>query len=255
MRRDAATTGLNAAQAAAAERGLKGMIPDDRGRPFLDHVISSLADAGISDVCLVIGTDHDAIREHFALRPPRRVRVSFAVQHEPTGTADALLCSESWTQGDDFLALNADNLYPTEAIRALVDGRGPGVIAFDRDALVRESNIAPARIGAFAILSLRDDDTLAGIVEKPGDDYAEGTRSSPLISMNIWRFDRDFFSACRDVPLSPRGEHELPLAVALAISRGMTFRAIRISAGVLDLSISGDIANVADRLGATEIDP
>ncbi|MES1259023.1 MAG: sugar phosphate nucleotidyltransferase [Gemmatimonadota bacterium] len=255
MRRDAATAGLSAEQSAAAARGLKGMIPDDRGRPFLDHVLSSLADAGITDVCLVIGTEHDVIREHYALRPPHRLRLAFAVQTDPTGTADAVLTAESWTGGNDFLVLNADNLYPVAAIGALVTLSGPGLVAFDRDALVRESNIEPARIGAFAILTLREDDTLAAIVEKPGDRYEVGARGAPMISMNIWRFGPDFFGACRDVPLSQRGEHELPLAVGLAISRGTRFRAVRIAAGVLDLSNSGDIAAVAQRLGAMEINP
>jgi glucose-1-phosphate thymidylyltransferase len=73
--------------------------------------------------------------------------------------------------------------------------------------------------------------------------------------MNIWRFDHDIFAACRDVPLSPRGEHELPLAVALAIDRGMRLRAVRLHAGVLDLSNRGDIADVARRLGDREIQP
>ena len=101
------------------------------------------------------------------------------------------------------------------------------------------------------MLTLRPDDTLTDIVEKPGDAPAVGN----WISMNIWRFDQNIFSACRDVPLSPRGEYELPLAVALAISRGMRIHAVRLRAGVLDLSNRGDIADVARRLGDREIQP
>lgn len=251
MRRDAEGAALDPAQAAAAARGIKAMIPDARGRPFLDHVLSSLADGGVRDVCLVIGPGHDAIREHYALRPPRRVQVTFVVQPAPRGTADAMLTAEAWIAGRDVLVLNADNLYPVAAISALVELGAPGCVAFDRAALIRESNIEPARIGAFAVLTLRPDDTLAGIVEKPGDASAAGD----WISMNIWRFDHNIFSACRDVPVSPRGEHELPLAVALAISRGMRLHAVRLRAGVLDLSHRGDIADVARRLGDREIQP
>ena len=251
MRRDADGTALDRAQAAAAAGGMKAMIPDSRGRPFLDHVLSSLADGGVRDVCLVIGPDHDAIREHFQRRPPRRVEVSFVVQPAPRGTADAMLTAGAWIGDRDVLVLNADNLYPVTAISALVELGAPGCVAFDRAALIRESNIEPARIGAFAVLTLRPDDTLADIVEKPGDAPAVGN----WISMNIWRFDQNIFSACRDVPLSPRGEYELPLAVALAISRGMRIHAVRLRAGVLDLSNRGDIADVARRLGDREIQP
>jgi len=251
MRRDADGVALDAGQAVAAAQGIKAMVPDARGRPFLDHVLSSLADGGVRDVCLVIGPAHDAIREHYALRPARRVRLEFVVQPVPTGTADAMLAAATWIDGRDVLVLNADNLYPVAAIRALVTLGTPGCVAFDRMALIRESNIEATRIGAFAVLTLRADDTLADIIEKPADAPATGD----WISMNIWRFDRDILSACRDVPLSPRGEHELPLAVALAISRGMQLHAVRLRAGVLDLSHRGDIAEVARRLGDRDIEP
>ena len=251
MRRAAETAAVDSAQAAAAARGIKAMIPDARGRPFLDHLLSSLADGGVDDVCLVIGPEHDAIRNHYALRPSRRVALTFVVQRTPTGTADAMLAAEAWTGDRDVLALNADNLYPVTAIRALVELGAPGFVAFDRATLVRESNIDAARVGAFAVLALRPDDTLAGIIEKPGITATAGD----WISMNIWRFDHDIFGACRDVPESPRGEHELPLAVALAIDRGMRLRAVRLHAGVLDLSHRGDIADVARRLGDREIQP
>ncbi len=260
MRRVDAAPTLDAAQTAAADRGIKAMIPDSRGRPFLDHVLSSLADAGITDVCLVIGPDHDLIRHRYSARPPRRLRIAFAVQHNPTGTADALLCAEAWAAGREHLVLNADNLYPIDAIRALMTLDGPGLVAFDRDALVRESNIDPARIGAFAIVAMNESGLLTEIVEKPGADYLRSmpphaVSRSPLVSMNIWRFDTAIFAACRDVPLSPRGEHELPLAVALGVARGMQLRGMPLAAGVLDLSNRGDIAGVARSLGARTIEP
>jgi len=53
MRREDARIGLSESQASAADSGLKGMIPI--ARPFLDYVISALADAGITDVCLISG--------------------------------------------------------------------------------------------------------------------------------------------------------------------------------------------------------
>lgn len=262
MRRDDASAPLGAAQAAAAARGLKGMIPDSRGRPFLDHVLSSLADGGVTDVCLVIGRDHDPIRDHYTLCPPRRVQITLVVQESPRGTADALLTAAPWIGSDDVLVLNADNLYPLAAIAVLVNLGEPGLVAFEREALIRESNIDAARLAAFAILALRPDDTLAGIVEKPAGgeratQHHDPNRASAdeWISMNLWRFDAQVLAACRDVLPSPRGELELPLAVALALSRGVRFRAVRMAAGVLDLSNRGDILEVARRLGDNDIQP
>ena len=64
MRRASAVVRLEEAQARAADFGMKGMIPV--GRPFLDYVISALADAGYREVCLVVGPEHDAIRDHYS---------------------------------------------------------------------------------------------------------------------------------------------------------------------------------------------
>lgn len=57
MRKEADGVALDAEQSRAADAGVKAMI--SVGRPFLDHVISALADAGFTDVCLVIGPEHD----------------------------------------------------------------------------------------------------------------------------------------------------------------------------------------------------
>src|SRR5258705_7379841 len=84
---------IDAEQAAVADQGIKAMIPI--GRPFLDYVLSALADADCGDVCLVIGPEHSSIREYYE-RPGllNRVRLSFAIQPRPVGTADAILAAE-----------------------------------------------------------------------------------------------------------------------------------------------------------------
>jgi glucose-1-phosphate thymidylyltransferase len=64
--------------------------------------------------------------------------------------------------------------------------------------------------------------------------------------MNCWLFDNAVFDACRMVPLSARGEYELPQAVQHAIDqRKMCVRVVAMDAAVLDLSSRGDIATVA----------
>ncbi|MBK7594428.1 MAG: NTP transferase domain-containing protein [Gemmatimonadetes bacterium] len=255
MRRPAEGVALDPRQAAAAAAGLKGMIPDDAGRPFLDHVLSSLADGGITDVCLVVAPDHAAIRAHYTAHPPTRVRLAWAIQAEPRGTADAVLAAESWAAGRDVLVLNADNLYPVAAIQALVRLGGPGLVAFDPEALVRQGNIEAGRIASFAILTLREDGSVAAIIEKPDPATLAAAGPTPWVSMNLFRLDQSLFAACHDVTPSPRGELELPTAVTLAIGRGTRLQAVTMRAGVLDLSRQDDIAAVAAALATAQCAP
>ena len=156
---------LDAAQAAAADAGAKAMVPF--GRPFLDFVVSALADAGIREVAIVVGPGPGPIRDHYAAAPPERVRIAFAVQPEPRGTADALLAAEAFAGAGEFLALNCDNYYPVSAIRALVGLGEPGLPVFERDALLARSNFPAERVARYAVLAVGPDGYLERIVEKP----------------------------------------------------------------------------------------
>jgi glucose-1-phosphate thymidylyltransferase len=76
MRREDGATGLTGPQAAVADTGVKGLIPV--GRPFLDYAISGLADAGITDVCLVVSPGPSPLRERYGGQRGGRVRIAFA---------------------------------------------------------------------------------------------------------------------------------------------------------------------------------
>lgn len=248
MRRTDAAAALDSEQAAVAETGLKAMIPV--GRPFLDFVLSGLADAGIRDVCLVIGPEHKQVRDRYArVLSPRRLRVHFAVQEEPRGTADAVLAAESFAGNHPFLVLNSDNYYPVAALAALRREGAPSLLGFDRHGLMSGGNIDPERIARFALLVTAPDGTLRRIMEKPDEQLLGTLGEDSLVSMNCWCFPPAIFAACRRAEPSERGELELPHAVQYAIDRsGLRFRVVASSQPVLDLSSRGDIAAVKDRL-------
>src|SRR3954471_10040849 len=86
---------LSHEQRHAADAGLKAMMPVN-GRPFLDYVLGSVADAGVRDVALVVAPEHDALRQHLAAAAPQRLRVDFVIQDAPRGTANAVLAAETW---------------------------------------------------------------------------------------------------------------------------------------------------------------
>ena len=254
MRRPDEQAALGAEQSAAADTGLKGMIPIRR--PFLAYLLSALADAGLEEVVLVIGPEHDVVRRYFtAEAPPRRVRLRFAIQQEPRGTADAVLAAAAVIGDAPFLVLNADNYYPVASYAALAADAGAGTIAFDREALVADGAIDSERVRAFAVLSVSPEGRLAGIIEKPGASLDLASPEARWVGMNLWAITPAIVDACRRVPRSARGEYELPEAVALAIREGVAVRAIPMAATVLDLSQRADITGVTARLAAVDPSP
>jgi dTDP-glucose pyrophosphorylase len=244
---------LDASQSRAADEGIKAMIPI--GRPFLDFVLSALADGGFTDACLVVGPEHTAIREYYSSVAAPRIKTSFAIQEHPIGTANALLSAQEFTAGESFLVLNSDNYYPVEVFRALRILGEPGLPAFERETLVRESNIPRERIRGYALLKISPAGYLERIVEKPGDTPEPAADKEIFISMNCWHFSSEIFRTCREVPRSSRGEFELPEAVQYGLSSlGLRFKTVPFHAGVLDLSYRGDIAEVAKRLSGVRVE-
>ncbi|NJD10854.1 MAG: nucleotidyltransferase family protein [Gemmatimonadetes bacterium] len=245
MRRVDEAARLNEAQAAAADVGLKAMIPVGNGRPFIDYVLSALADAGITDACLVIGPEHTAVRAHYGeTARPERLRVHFAIQAEPIGTANAVLAAEAFVAGDAFLVLNSDNFYPAPVLAELLRQTAPALPAFEPLALSELGNIPPERIAKYALLEIAPDGRLEHIWEKPdAATIARLGRDAP-VSMNVWLLTPRILQACREVPLSPRGEYELPVAMEKAVREGVPVRTFPVRAAVLDLSQRADIGTV-----------
>lgn len=241
---------LEPRQAAIADLGLKALIPF-HGHPYLAYVLHEIAEAGFTEVVLVVppGRDHPVRVAAEELRP-RRLRLRFAVQEEPNGVAHALLAAEAEVGDRDCVVLNADNVSPAAALERLRGMEEPGLLAFDRHALTERSNIPPDRVAAYAVITEKDG-YLDRIIEKPGPATLHELAAAP-VSMTCWRFGPSIFRHCRDVEPSPRGELELPAAVELAMERGERFRVVHVEHGVLDLSRRSDIPAVEQRLRGRE---
>jgi len=263
MKKSDPAVALDAALAAAADSGVKAMIPT-MGRPFLDYVLATAAESGITRACLVVGPEHGQIRQYYSDLRPRRMTIEFAVQEMPRGTADAVAAAEAVVGRRPVVMINSDNYYPREAFCGLRDAPGPAVAIFDQETLVTQSNIPAERIAKFSVVEgePRPDGTapacesrLKRIIEKP-DEATLARLPRPLgVSMNCWRFSPAIFEACRSIGPSPRGELEITDAVQYAIDRlGEEFSIVWCEAAVLDLSSRNDIGPVAARLAGVKVD-
>ncbi len=252
MRRADAEVALTEAERAAADKGVKALIPIDR--PFLDYVLSALADAGYRQVCLIVAPDHEAIRSYYDQAGLTRLSLAYAVQEEPKGTADAVAAAEAFADGDPFLVINSDNYYPVEALRGLRQQDGFAVALFERDSMISGSNIAPERVKSFAVAQINNDGLLVKILEKPDEATLAAMPKPHWLSMNCWRFTPAIFEACRKIGPSPRNEYELPDAVQYVIDMlRLPCRALTLRAPVLDLTSRRDITTIKPFLSHVEV--
>jgi dTDP-glucose pyrophosphorylase len=247
MRQADDAAALDRQQSEAADAGVKAMIPIDR--PFLDYVLSGLADAGYTEACLVIGPEHGIVRDYYRENAPKRIRIIYAIQEKPLGTADAVLAAKECMGKEYFLVINSDNYYPVEALRGLRELGESGIALFDRDHLVSESNIPEDRVLKFAVAKVNREGCLEHIYEKPLPETIHALGSPVYVSMNSWMFSPAIFQACQNVRPSARGELELTDAVQYAIDiLKERFRVLTFQSPVLDMSSRSDIAAVADSL-------
>jgi dTDP-glucose pyrophosphorylase len=250
-------TALSEVDAGVAATGVKALIATgEHETPFLDFVLSALADAGIGEVVVVVAPGPSPLRDRYTQAPPARLKVRFAVQEQPRGTADAVYAARDAVRNAPFLVLNSDNYYSPSALGAAARLGECGLVAYEAESLAEKSGIERDRILRYALIDVGPDDFLRSIREKPPADDPLAAAPERWVSMNLWSFTPVIFEACQRVRPSPRGELELQDAVTVAMrDLRVPFRVARMRDGVLDLSQRADVAQVRERLSGVKPRP
>ncbi|MGH9042756.1 MAG: sugar phosphate nucleotidyltransferase [Acidimicrobiia bacterium] len=130
-------------------------------RPFLEHQLAWLAEHSVTDVVLSIGYRPDAFKDRFAGGSVAGLRLTYAVESEPLGTAGAIrYAAETAGFTDRFLVCNGDVLTDLDvsALLRIHDGSGA------------EATIALTQVedpSAFGVVPTGPDGRVLGFVEKP----------------------------------------------------------------------------------------
>ena len=159
----------------------KPMLPV-ANRPLLDHVVSSLADAGIEEVVLVVGHHKESIQAHFGDGDDWGVGIEYVVQDPRRGTGDALLQAESLVS-EEFVVINGDRIVDASLIRDLMARR-----AETGDACLAVTHV--------------NDPTNYGVVSTEGGHVTD--IPSRLANIGVYAFGPEVFSAIRQT--EQRGE-------------------------------------------------
>jgi len=166
-------------------------------KPMIYYPLSVLMLAGIRDI-LVITTPHDIdlFRELLGDGSHLGISLSYAVQEEPRGIADAFIIGRDFIGDDRVCLILGDNiLYGqglTELLTAAADSDGATVFGY----YVHD----PERYG---VVEFDTDGTVISIEEKPGS-----PRSNYAI-VGLYFFDNEVVNIAANVKPSQRGELEI----------------------------------------------
>ncbi|MBC8346400.1 MAG: phosphocholine cytidylyltransferase family protein [Candidatus Marinimicrobia bacterium] len=94
------------------------------GKPILDHQLEALQSSGINDIVLVVGYFRESIMDHVQSNYSD-MNVEFVVNHHyfETNTAYSLRLCKDQIDGQSFLLMNGDVLYPKEVLDRVIHAK------------------------------------------------------------------------------------------------------------------------------------
>ena len=202
-------------------------------RSLLERVFDTAYDV-VDEFVVVTGYRGDAIRdgvgESYRGRP-----IHYVEQAEALGTAHAVAQAEPVVD-DDFLVLNGDVVVDASLPRALAEAGAPAIAA---------TEVEDPR--AYGVLSVDDDGSLAGIVEKPADPPTD------LANVGCYAFEPEVFEYIEDTPESERGEYEITTTIDRLLGDGRRIEVANYGGTWLDVGRPWELL-AANELALAELD-
>lgn len=208
------------------------------GKPFLEHNIDALKEAGIKDLILLVGWRAQRIREHFGDGKDFGVKIEYLEQKERLGTAHAIGLVKNRVDAP-FLCLYGDVVLTKEAVKGFVE-RHKKV----KGSVIALTSVAdPRRYGSIVV----EDGVVKDIVEK-----AEVPPSN-VINAGAYILEPEIFDAVAETRKSARGEFELTDSLKVLMKKKHLFTHV-IKGDWIDVARPWDLLE-ANRILMTELEP
>ncbi|PWI18439.1 glucose-1-phosphate thymidylyltransferase [Streptomyces sp. Act143] len=198
-------------------------------KPVLFYGLEAIADAGITEVGIVVGDTADEIRAAVGDGSQFGIEVTYIPQDAPLGLAHAVLIAREFLGDDDFVMYLGDN-FIVGGITGLVDE-----FRADRP----EAQILLTQVPnptSFGVAELDAQGRVVGLEEKPKQP------KSDLALVGVYLFTPAIHEAVRAIEPSWRGELEITHAIQWLIDNKRDVRSTTIS------GYWKDTGNVADML-------
>jgi glucose-1-phosphate thymidylyltransferase len=230
-------------------------------KPVLFYGLESLADAGITEVGIVVGDTADEIREAVEQGCDAALDITYIPQEAPLGLAHAVHIARDFLGDDDFVMYLGDN-FIVGGITGVVDEfrtRRP-------DAQILLTRVPDPT--AFGVAELDAEGRVVGLEEKPAKP------KSDLALVGVYLFTPSIHEAVRAIEPSARGELEITDAIQWLIDRKREVRSTTIhdywkdTGNVSDMlevnrtlletvepQVAGDVDEASELVGRVRISP
>ena len=200
-------------------------------KPVLFYGLESLAEAGITEVGMIVGDTAAEIEEAVGDGSKFGLDVTYIPQERPLGLAHAVLIARDFLGDDDFVMYLGDN-FVVGGIRDLVDEFRAG----RPDAQILLTHVPDPR--SFGVAELDADGQVIGLEEKPEHP------KSDLALVGVYLFTPAVHEAVRAIGPSWRGELEITHALQYLIDTRADVRSTVIEGYWKDTGNVGDMLEV-----------
>lgn len=187
------------------------------GRPILDYIMNGFAEAGVTDLVLITGYLAEQIEEHYG-HSFQGMKLQYIEQKEQLGTGHALRLAEDFLKDGDFMLSFGDVMADHANYSALKKFH-------EEKGFVITITLNPVDDPYAGAAVYVDGDRVTALIEKP----PRGTSTTNWNHRGIFMLNPIIFDELATLPLSARGEYELPVAVNNLIEKGTPVGAMAVS--------------------------
>jgi len=175
-------------------------------KAVIEHAIEDMKNAGITDICIVVGWKQHAIIDYLGSGEDLDVQLTYVVQDDRDGLAGAVKAGEHVIGDETFAVVLGDNYVDDkEALKELVD--------FHQEKGF-ESTIGtfrPDDVTSYGIIDPGEDNLVKGMIEKPSEEDAP----SDIAISGMYVFEPSIFQSIENIEKGVEGEYQLTDAIDL----------------------------------------
>lgn len=204
-------------------------------KAVIEHVVEAMKLAGIEDIAIVVSPHKHGISDYLGSGRRFGVKLTYVVQDERRGLADALLAGEHVIGGPFAVVLGDNFFHPKVFLKELMEYH----ISKGADVTLGVADVADVTRHGIIMPS---GDMIIDIVEKPSHERAP----SRLGAIGIYVFDQQIFDAVRKTSPGYKGEYQLTDSIKTMVDAGRKVLYKKIEGIHIDVGTPKDLMQAND---------